>query len=246
MNRKKSAHVFGFIVTMLSPFGLIAADTLGIHPYTADYSVEAKFFVFKARGNARIELSHDDVTDVYTYESITEGKAGGKRRIRQSTRFQIHNDQILPLSYRYVDGKRDSSADFDWDAGSAQSAYKGETVQFDLTTGVMDPMTEEIAVRKQFLNGETPTSYQVIRRNSLKNYQYEGLGEEQLETAIGPLRTVKFKRQRPGSSRVNIMWFAPDLQYLLVRFEQQKDGKTKTTLLIESVEGLSIPVAGRD
>ena len=50
------------------------------------------------------------------------------------------------------------------------------------------------------------------------------IANEVLETAIGPLNTVKLQRIREDEKRQTVMWLATDWDYLAVKLEQIENG----------------------
>ena len=67
-------------------------------------------------------------------------------------------------------------------------------------------------------------SYPVISRGKLKQYNYQIIGREVLNTPLGPLNTVKVQRVRKDNKRQTIVWLATDWDYLTVGLEQKENG----------------------
>ena len=74
--------------------------------------------------------------------------------------------------------------------------------------------------------GAEELSYTVIIRSSIRDYRYQRLGEEDMETALGVLRVVKLERVRDNSDRETTLWLAPELNYQPVLLRQKEDGST--------------------
>ena len=79
-------------------------------------------------------------------------------------------------------------------------------------------------------------SYPVISRGKLKQYDYRVVGNEVLETAIGPLATVKVERVVDADSNSQFTaWLASDWEHLIVKLEQKKNGDSHQLKLRSAV-----------
>ena len=57
---------------------------------------------------------------------------------------------------------------------------------------------------------------------------------EQLDLPYGTIEALKVEIERDSSSRVTYAWFAPDLNYQLVRLQQFKDGDEQGDLRLKA------------
>ena len=69
---------------------------------------------------------------------------------------------------------------------------------------------------------------------------YQNDGEEELVLPYGLIKTVRFKREVLEKKRVTYAWFAPELDFLLVKLYQVKAGVEQfeaqlTTLTVNDV-----------
>ncbi len=58
----------------------------------------------------------------------------------------------------------------------------------------------------------------------MKDYTYQYDGEEELILPYGLVKTVRYKREIKAKKRITYTWFAPELNYLLVKLYQIKAG----------------------
>jgi hypothetical protein len=83
-------------------------------------------------------------------------------------------------------------------------------------------------------------------------WQYEVLGEETLNTPMGPLTTWHLKPSRPseqvigGGDMTAEVWLAPALQYLPVRLLIHQDAETFVDLMLKSAPLQAAPESGND
>ena len=242
----RSRWRFGFAVAAMLCSS--AARTVDADPdqplpeFTATYQVRA----MGLRGQADMRLSYEADTNIYLYESRTQAHGIAKliRRhpVIETTRFNIDQGRIRPLEYALDDGskkgERNARVDFDWSAGLARSIYKGESREIELEAGMQDRMSLQLSIMQDLRTGDAPSVYTLAERNDLKRYEYTFSGEEEIEVPAGRFATIKYRRQREGSSRSSIIWFAPELCQLPVQVEQLRKGKRRGTMQLREVSGL--------
>jgi len=124
---------------------------------------------------------------------------------------------------------------FDWDAGIAHSIYEDEAIELPIEPGILDRLTADIATIVALRSGAEPGGYDLVHRNAIRRYEFRRLGEERIEVPAGTFDTIKYARQRPGSSRTVLVWYSADENFLPVRIEQQKNGKTKISTVATSL-----------
>ncbi len=128
---------------------------------------------------------------------------------------------------------------FDWAALSADSVHEGEPATLTLDPEVRDRLSADLETILELRAGELPDTQVIAYRNAIRRYDLYPKGEETIETPAGTYATVKFLRQREGSKRSTMIWFAVDAGYLPVRIAQMKNNKTNVTMEAVSV---SLPV----
>jgi hypothetical protein len=231
----------------LIPF-LISACLLTLNSgAAADESLPEFFLDFAVSvsalsGTTTIELARTDQTGEYLYETRTTAH-GIARLFRsgvavESSQFFYHNSSIVPSVYHLDEGSGnavdESHISFDWKQARASSTYEGESVELDIKPGMLDRLSADLNVILKLRNNKKPEATVLILRNDIKTYEFKQDGEEKVSTPAGDFKTVKFIRQRPGSRRRTLIWYAPELGYLPVKVQQQKEGKTKAEMLLRS------------
>ena len=87
--------------------------------------------------------------------------------------------------------------------------------------------------------GKKPLHYMVADGGKTKNYNFEMIGEEIINTPLGKLETIKLVRFKPNSLRKSTLWCAKKLEFLPIKVEKiGKDGKI-IVALINSLKGIS-------
>lgn len=173
------------------------------------------------------------------YASTTEA-VGLVRLVKQETvaersRFNLSTDAIRPLSYRYdrTGGGNDKhvSVDFDWTNATVRTAVNEQSWQHALDGQIYDQLTYELRAMQQLgLPEGLPAefTYRVADGARIKDFNFQMLGSEKLDTTLGSLDTIKLKRVRKGK-REFTLWIAPELHFVPVKARYvEKDGTVTT------------------
>jgi hypothetical protein len=187
-----------------------------------------------------LKLEHGD-GDSWIYSSTTRPSGIGylypMRPVLRSS-LSITDQGVRPLSFKAEGGGTEHNADvsFDWKAGRASGIYEGSAVDLPLTAGIQDDLSVQIAMMVELLHGRTPEQLSIIDRNSTRAYRYRREGTETISTRLGPIDTVIYTSQHPGSPRVTRFWCAPSRGYLPMRVEQKRINSVEWTMDIRSLE----------
>jgi hypothetical protein len=213
----------------------LAAPASALTPYTAVY--EGKISGLKADTHTTLSV---DESGRMEFRSVA--KARGMARmfkhdpIVEYTQFEEADGRFRPIEYQYQfnqsGSKRNAWIKFNRDDMVASSMYKTETVELEIDKHV-DRSLELLVVRADLMAGEIAEKYSYIDRNTLREAAYESLGSETVRTKAGSFETVKYRRQRVGSTRSAIIWFAPDLEYLPVQMQHFKGNKVTGTVILK-------------
>lgn len=146
----------------------------------------------------------------------------------ESTVFKVESGEILPQHYQYnvQEGARHKKGRvaFDWETHKVRNPLIAEPWESDIAQGTQDKLTQTLCLRQALLKGSTSLNFMVAEYDKLKNYHFVILGNERLQTNIGPLDTVKVEHVSRKGHRTT-MWFAKKLDYLPVKMAQMRKGK---------------------
>ena len=157
--------------------------------------------------------------------------------IDESSKLYFSPQGVRPEAYRYqrkVFGKKRSAAlDFDWNNNSVSNSVNDQPWQMEIPTGTLDKLSYQLQLRIDLIEDKTPLQYQVADGGRLKDYKFVREGQETVNTPAGEYQAVKVRRDRgPDSNRETWLWFAPELNYQLVKLLQtEKDGKSYSLVL---------------
>jgi len=196
--------------------------------FTAEYNATWTGGWFPINVDAKRSLSHQAVgTATLTFEA--DSAIAGLQEI---STFRYLNNTIQPLQYRYLRTglfkEPDRNQVFDWQKkqiinGNDQSIFSGHWNDL-----VQDNLSYNVQASIDLQQGKTQFTYPVFDRNKIKNFSFQMVGFEVLNTQVGSLRTVKIEQiEKKKNKKKTYIWFAKDYDYLLVRLQQtQKDGQT--------------------
>jgi uncharacterized protein DUF3108 len=148
----------------------------------------------------------------------------------------------------------------DQEAGKASYTRKRKRKELLLKDGYLGPVSYQLQLRNDLKTNiestdEKPASntfplknslsYKVMSRGRIKDYQFEILGEEIVNTTLGEIPTLKVQRIRKDAKRQTIFWIAPAWNYLMVKISQQEKGGEHYEMLLDkaSIDGNPIRLA---
>src|SRR3984957_9646636 len=169
-----------------APSGTDAA----IAPFSAHYLADWKNINV---GTSDLELKQDAEPGHYLYTwTIT---ARGifrlyRDEVTQKSWLSINANHVRPDKYRAEDGRSTVNLDFDWDAGRVRGTSEGKAVDLKLKDAIQDVMSIQVEVMLDLKNGDLPKTFQIIDKDTLKEFTYSQEGAANIRTALGQLDTI--------------------------------------------------------
>lgn len=236
-----------FIVICLLPLfsmGTMAAnDTLKLKPYVAKYKL---FRSGDEHGTAERELSLEGDSYRLQYESSIEWMIFSDERYETST-FLIKNNRVKPLEYKMerkgTGPDRSYLVTFDRENRQITGPKKrkkkkrydtGSMVKWN--SNWLDPISYQQQLYFDLHAGQKEFHYEFINRKGKEHkYNFKLTGKQQLVLPYGTIEAVKVERIYENSERQTIAWFAPELDYALVRIWKGKSGVEQFDLQLQSL-----------
>ena len=216
--------------------GVACADEL--EPFEATYG-----WIWNGMNVAATTLKLEKTGDSWTYTSRSEPRGIGKlmsQRPKTVSVVRVTDASVQPLSYRGDDGtssdKRTIDVRYDWVKHRVTGIYEQTPVDLPLTPEVQDDSSIQLALIVALLHGKTPERFELLDKNSVREYRYQRAREEKLQTPFGEVATVVYTSQKANSPRVNSYWCAPDRGYIPMRVQQKRGEEVEWTMEIESVK----------
>ena len=157
-------------------------------------------------------------------------------RFAQTSRGRITPRGLQPEEFWDQRGNARSSARFDAGSGDlVLDPAKGPPRHFAYSGDVQDALSLffQLALTAPPPGGQL--TYRVFNGKKLRDYTYEVRGEETLDTALGPLRTLHLERVADHDEGRFEAWLAIDRHYLPVRVLRSDDTGSEMELRVESI-----------
>lgn len=223
----------------LSQLLTLSLSTLGAcwaaqpQPFRADY---------KAQFNDITVTATRSLTPLEGGEQLFSFKAETwLATLLESSQFRWSEDSTLvPQKYHYqrsVFGKkRKAILNFNWQKMTVVNNVQEHSWSMSIPLMVQDKLSYQLQLRSDLLNNKSSLKYHIADGGHLKTYLFETMGEEVLNTPVGPLHTIKIKKvNAKGKRRTTYIWMAKNWDFLLVKLQQtERDGKTYSIHLLNA------------
>lgn len=152
----------------------------------------------------------------------------------ENSRFVIKNGHLQPSFYEFTQSgikPKQVILNFNWKKMFAKGHFKDkkhdDDMFFDLKYKMLDPLSTQLALQMDVASGKKQMSYRVIEDDEIDTYQFKVVGNEEIDTPVGKLATIKVERVRSSNSkRQSYIWFAKDWNYTVVKlYHLEKNGQ---------------------
>jgi len=232
--------VIGFLPDSQAQTGDDARPTL--HPYMARYNVRYRGL---SGGDIEVTLKSQG-NGHYTFRSHIQPNFLGSFFISDQaedySEFEITPDGTLrPLKFSSEDGSSSTDKDFnltfDWDQNTVKGHANDKDFEMKVPKGTQERLTIQLAASLALQANKDPGTLAMLERDELQEYKITRDGTEHITTAGGDFDTVVLKSDRVGgSSRSTRYWYAPKLNYTMVRAERTSKGKVDIVMELKSVK----------
>ena len=199
---------------------------------------DAKFVAYRAGSDVGYAVLSLKTVDANEYELTYKSKLSrfflSDKRYEKSL-FKIENDVFVPLHYEYkrtgTGSNKSLSLNFNEEK---QKIHIDEKTSLDWA-GEFDNQLFRIDLPQKLAAGNEEARYDFINyRGEKRRYDVSVQAQENLSLPYGQLNAIKVKIDRQSNSRVTYAWFAPSLDYNLVRLQQFKNDKEQGDIQLES------------
>ncbi|MGS2723098.1 DUF3108 domain-containing protein [Porticoccus sp. GXU_MW_L64] len=204
-----------------------------LEPFTANYGAKYKGMHLKAiRTLEPLENGHYRISSHARHLFF-----GG---IKESSEFALQGNRIKPTNYqmkrKILGSGRTETAAFDWVNNQVTSIYKGDASELTLAGNELDWLGYQLQISLDLMAGKTELHYRIVRRGQTKDYYFQVVGEETIDTPMGEINTVKLERVKDPNKRQTTFWMAPKYNYLLAKFHRVENDGDEYSLYLRSVE----------
>jgi len=200
--------------------------------FQADYSV--------AKGSMNLGNLHTSLKyagNRYTYHKYTKSSGLAALltgiKITENTNGQISGQNIRPNNYLYNQSRhRKSKVDkIHFSGNTAKGNYKGQPYTQKINAATLDKASLELALARDLALNKPRLSYSVVESGKTKQYNFQKMGNERIQTPAGTFNTIKVKVQRKGNKRETIFWLAKETDYMPVKIRHREKKDVITTVM---------------
>jgi len=199
-----------------------------IKPFVAEYTILHKS---SPVGTGIRELKHlDNGLIEYSYHTDIEWLIFSDER-KETSIVSLEDGHVTPTNYHFIRTGTGRDKEYKWrydtKNNKAFDIKKQREKSVDFPDNIQDKLSYHLQNRINLLNNPTQKHfvYPVISTSGkIKNYVYQYDGEEDIMLPYGLVKTIKLKREVIEKNRITYAWFAPELDYLMVKLYQVKSG----------------------
>ncbi|MGJ8681449.1 DUF3108 domain-containing protein [Paraglaciecola sp.] len=201
---------------------VVANTTPSLKPFKAEYSA---FRFGRELGFATLELKEQDKNQfaLEYYSKVSIFFLSDKRT--ETSLFSFKDNEIIPQTYIYKRTGTGSNKNIGIQFSHANKQIQINNGQPIVWDGQYDNQLYRLDAQLKLASGKKEFSYDLINnRGTLRHYDVRVSTTETLDLPFGKVDSIKVILERENSSRETIAWFAPSLNYQLVKLQQFKDG----------------------
>lgn len=230
--------------TLLACCLLLASPLLSaweLTPYTATY----RFNLDNKLSGTATRVLEPREGDAWRYRfAATTAMASAT----ETSDFRFNGRTVTPQRYekrhKVLMLGRKSSVTFNWQTRQARGQRDDRATSYALRPGSVDPLNFEIQLRRDLMDlGRLGGPYILADAKRAEEQKFVIEGEEELETPLGKLATLRVKRVHDDAERQTVFWLAKRFDYLPARVEQHDEGALYTIDLL-SYQPVTAPASG--
>lgn len=237
MKKSFIARFVFWLVAFTIPSAVVASQCPAPEPFSASYYSEVeRFLTLEGKGVQSLKkLSDGKFKFDFNVKSMIAD-------VNESVVFEwdSENCHIIPVRYsQSMTGKliKDRSTHFTnhRSANKIEGAYKGKDFATDSKDFYVDPLGMQIQVRQDLRDGKNEMEYYMVHKGKVLIDKYRAVGNETIKVGDQSYNAVKVEKVRPDSSdRVTYLWFAPELDYTLLKLVHKEPEKEQYEVVMTS------------
>jgi hypothetical protein len=215
------------LILILCVDSVLADDDTFLQPHSASYEAHISHGL-SLDGEAQRELvQQEDGSWFYRFNVDTT-----PAEITEQSVFDLIDRKIRPKSYDYLLSgflikDRHQSVVFDQNTGTLNEKYKKKQWSLDTLPGTLDRLNYQLQLQLDVGAGKQDLVYQVIHKGKFREYRFQILGKESIDTKLGTKEAIVVEKVRDGGKqRETKLWFDQSAPFALLKMIQtEPDGE---------------------
>ncbi len=223
----------------------LTAQAAQLLPYSAKYDVMRKG---KRHGEAFRELqSLGNDKYLLSYQSDIDWLIFSDNR-KETSEFIFTGNMVAPLNYSMTRSgtgpDREYLISFDRESKQINSNQSKYPLECEWNDAYQDSLSYQLQIREELKQGKTQFNYALIdKKGHNREYSFEVVGKETITLPVGNVETIKVKRVYDNDKRQALAWFAPSMDYMLVRMWKGEKGVEQFEVQLKSYNPEPPPTA---
>ena len=184
--------------------------------------------------------------DRYVYETSLQPRGlvslFARGAIHETTHLVENDEGVRPLKYERTDTIADPArtARYYFRNDRVTGVYKGQQLDVPMQSGGQDRISVHIGLMHSLRHGTEVENFAVFDRSRWKDYRFEVIPGQVVETPSGRFDAIEVRYSSPGDDKSSSLYFAPSLGFLPVMIVYNEDGKAKSRaqLIGYRIEGI--------
>ncbi|MFD2633157.1 DUF3108 domain-containing protein [Idiomarina piscisalsi] len=222
-----------------------AKATQGINdtmkPYEANYVITRGDSEY-GEGYRYLEVSPDDEWQLRTKSDISWFILSDTREARSVFIVDDENNRLEPREFIYMrtgtGSDKSFHGEFRADDKKVRNVDTGRMLDINWENALFDEANVIEQLRIDVAGGAEQFKYRVVNEKGEEDeYRFRVMAESQvLSLPYGEVEAIKVGRVRDNNRRQTFFWFAPELNYVMVKMQQFKEGDEQATMSLRSLD----------
>ncbi|MBA6250876.1 MULTISPECIES: DUF3108 domain-containing protein [unclassified Colwellia] len=211
-----------------------------IQPFTAKYNLIRSADILGSATRTLEYLTPEQAK--YSYKTDIEWLIFSDNR-QEVSLVKLDHHKVTPQQYnfqRYGTGPdKEYAWQFNIENNIAKNLKDKTELNIDFPVNIQDSLSYHLQNRLNLIkNPEQKLFVYPVMNHSgkVKNYVYQYDGEDELMLPFGMIKAVRLKREVIEKKKITYAWFAPELNYLLVKIQQIKSDVEQFDAQLTSLE----------
>ena len=218
----------------------ISTEQYAIQPFTAKYNLIRSADIV---GTATRKLEYLTPEQAkYSYKTDIEWLIFSDNR-QETSLVKLDLHKVTPMQYKFKREGTGRDKSYAWQYNIAENTATNlkekKELYVDFPINIQDKLSYHLQNRLNLIQHPEQKLfvYPVISHSGkVKNYVYQYDGEDDLMLPFGLVKAIRLKREVIEKKKITYAWFAPELNFLMVKIQQIKSGVEQFDAQLTSVE----------